>query len=454
MRSKRQLFGTDGIRGKANEWPMTPDQILKLALAVGHNFTRGCHRHTVVIGKDTRLSGYMIENALTAGFIAMGMDVTLLGPLPTPAVAMLTRSLRADLGVMISASHNPFSDNGIKLFDPQGHKLPDAKEAAIEACLADNKFSLVTPTHLGKARRLDDAGGRYSEFVKATLPRDFRLEGLKIVVDCAHGAAYKVAPKILWELGAEVIPLGVSPNGININEDCGATALAAACRAVVDHKADLGIVLDGDGDRLIMIDAEGGVLDGDHLLAIIATCWQKSGELSNPVVVGTHMSNLGLERYLESKGITFIRSAVGDRYVIEAMRQHGGNIGGEQSGHIILSDYVVAGDGLLAALQVLRAARELGEELGCSKIGQLFTPVPQVIKSVRLNSDATMTQQKVREAFSLAEEQLATRRGSFLVRHSGTEPLIRIMGQGDDHQLLESVIDNVCSVLEEMDRIG
>jgi len=444
---KRHFFGTDGIRGKANQWPMTPDQILKLALAVGHHFTRGPHRHTVVIGKDTRLSGYMIENALTAGFIAMGMDVTLLGPLPTPAVAMLTRSLRADLGVMISASHNPFVDNGIKLFDPQGHKLSDTKEAAIETCLADNSFSLAAPLHLGKARRLEDAGGRYSEFVKATLPRDFRLEGLKIVVDCAHGAAYKVAPKVLWELGAEVIPLGVTPDGLNINEECGTTSLAAACRAVIEHKADLGLVLDGDGDRLIMIDAAGTILDGDQLLALIATCWQKSGLLPQPFVVGTHMSNLGLDRYLAGKGITLIRSAVGDRYVIEAMQQHGSNIGGEQSGHIVLSDYVITGDGLLAALQVLRAAHELG----MNKICRLFTPVPQVLKSVRLNTETALTHQKVKEAFSQAEEQLTTR-GSFLVRRSGTEPLVRIMGQADDTQVLEAVINNVVNVLEEVDR--
>lgn len=444
---KRHFFGTDGIRGKANQWPMTPDQILKLALAVGHHFTRGPHRHTVVIGKDTRLSGYMIENALTAGFIAMGMDVTLLGPLPTPAVAMLTRSLRADLGVMISASHNPFADNGIKLFGPQGHKLSDTKEADIEASLAENSFSLVAPLHLGKARRLEDAGGRYSEFVKATLPRDFRLEGLKIVVDCAHGAAYKVAPKVLWELGAEVIPLGIAPDGLNINEECGTTSVAAACQAVIEHKADLGIVVDGDGDRLVMIDAAGNVLDGDQLLALIATCWQKSGILSQPVVVGTHMSNLGLERYLEDKGITLVRSAVGDRYVIEAMQQHGSNIGGEQSGHIVLSDYVITGDGLLAALQVLRAARELGMR----KIHRLFTPVPQVLKSVRLNTDTILTHQKVKEAFSQAEEQLTTR-GSFLVRRSGTEPLVRVMGQADDRQILETVINNVVNVLEEVDR--
>jgi phosphoglucosamine mutase len=348
---------------------------------------------------------------------------------------------------MISASHNPFSDNGIKLFDPQGHKLSDTKEAAIEMCLADNGFSLTTPTHLGKARRLDDAGGRYSEFVKATLPRDFRLEGLKIVVDCAHGAAYKVAPKILWELGAEVVSFGIAPNGLNINENCGTTSLATACRAVVEYQADLGIVLDGDGDRLIMIDATGHILDGDQLLALIATCWQQSGLLAQPFVVGTHMSNLGLERYLENKGITLIRSAVGDRYVIEAMQQHGSNIGGEQSGHIILSDYVIAGDGLLAALQVLRAARELSD----GRIRSLFTPVPQILKSVRLTAETTLAHQKVKEAFSQAEERLAER-GSFLVRRSGTEPLVRIMGQSDDNQVLETVINNVVTVLEETDR--
>jgi phosphoglucosamine mutase len=451
--NSRQLFGTDGIRGKANQWPMTPEQILKLALAVGHNFTRGDHRHTVVIGKDTRLSGYMIENALTAGFIAMGMDVTLLGPLPTPAVAMLTHSLRADLGVMISASHNPFADNGIKLFDPQGNKLPDAKEAAIEASLANDIFSLVAPINLGKARRLDDAGGRYNEFVKATLPRDFRLEGLKIVIDCAHGASYKVAPKVLWELGAEVVPLGVTPDGININEGCGATALAAARHDVLYHGADLGIVLDGDGDRLIMIDAAGDVLDGDHLLAIIATYWQKSGLLAQPIVVGTYMSNLGLDRYLESKDINLVRSAVGDRYVLGAMQQHGSNIGGEQSGHIILSDYAMAGDGLLVALQVLRAVRELGDEFRNGKLRQLFTPMPQIIKSIRLNNQATMKDPMVCEAFAQAEQQLTARNGSFLVRRSGTEQLVRIMGQCDDKPLLESLINRVCTLLEETDVI-
>lgn len=446
---KRHLFGTDGIRGRSNQEPMVPESILKLALAVAHQFIQGQHRHTVIIGKDTRLSGYMVENALTAGFVAMGMDVTLLGPLPTPAVAMLTRSLRADLGVMISASHNPYTDNGIKLFDHLGNKLSDTQELAIETCLTQRTYTLAEPAHLGKARRLDDATGRYIEFIKATLPRDFRLDGLKIVVDCANGAAYKVAPQVLWELGAEVVALGVDPQGNNINDQCGTTALAAAQRAVIEHKADIGIVLDGDADRLIMIDAKGAPLDGDQILALIATCWKQSGQLTQPMVVATQMSNLGFERYLADKGLTLIRTAVGDRYVIEAMQKHGCNLGGEQSGHLILSDYVTTGDGLLSALQALRASREL---FG-GKILPLFTPVPQVLKNLRLHSYTTLTHQRVQDALSLAEQQLATS-GSLLVRRSGTEPMVRIMAQGDDMQELESVISNVIRAIEQEDDVG
>lgn len=443
---KRDLFGTDGIRGRSNCGPMAPSAILKLALAVGHQFIHGQHRHTVIIGKDTRLSGYMVENALTAGFVAMGMDVILLGPIPTPAVAMLTRSLRADLGVMISASHNPYTDNGIKLFNHQGNKLSDAQELTIETCLSQESYILAEPSHLGKARRLDDAAGRYIEFIKSTLPRDFRLDGLKIVVDCANGAAYKVAPQVLWELGAEVITVGVDPQGNNINEQCGTTALAAAQRVVIEQQADIGIVLDGDADRLIMIDAKGDPLDGDQILALIATCWQQSGQLAQPMVISTQMSNLGFERYLSQKGLSLIRTAVGDRYVIEAMQDRGCNLGGEQSGHLILSDYVTTGDGLLSALQALRASREL---LG-GRIQPLFTPVPQVLKNLRLHSYTTLTHQRVKDALALAEHQLAEN-GTLLVRRSGTEPIVRVMAQGDDRQKLESVISNVIDAIEKAD---
>lgn len=442
--NKRKYFGTDGVRGRANEWPMTPDFVLKFAQAIAAHFTRGDHRHSVVIGKDTRLSGYMIENALTAGFVSMGMDVMLVGPMPTPAIAMLTRSLRADVGVMISASHNPYTDNGIKLFDHLGNKLSDQQESEIERRL---ESALPLPSSFGKARRLEDAAGRYIEYVKSTLPRDFRLDGLKIVVDCAHGAAYKVAPRVLWELGAEIIPLGVAPNGTNINDQCGATAVALAQRTVLESKADLGIVLDGDADRLIMIDAEGGILDGDQLIALIATCWQKSGQLKNRCVVTTQMSNLGFERYLNSLGLDLVRTAVGDRYVTEAMQAHQSNLGGEQSGHIVLDDFVTTGDGLLSALHVLRAV----QDVGLSRLAPVFEPVPQVLKSIRLNAHSALDHAQVMAVIAQAKDTLADQ-GSLLIRRSGTEPVVRVMAQGDDLSTLENVVDTVIETIQNVDQ--
>src|SRR5690348_2427396 len=381
MTRNRHLFGTDGIRGTANTDPMTAETALRLGQAAGLLFTRGSHRHLVVIGKDTRLSGYMLEPALTAGFIGAGMDVKLVGPLPTPAIAMLTRSLRADLGVMISASHNPFEDNGIKLFGADGYKLSDEIEAAIEGELERTAEHRVAPHALGRAKRLDDAGGRYIEFVKGSFPKRLRLDGLKVVIDCAHGAAYKVAPTVLWELGAEVIPLGVSPDGLNINRDSGTMATQAMQRAVVEHGADLGIALDGDADRLLIADEGGRILDGDQLMALIALQWDRAQRLDGGGVVATVMSNLGLERHLAQHRITMHRTAVGDRYVVEAMRRLGSNLGGEQSGHIILGDHSTTGDGLMVALQVLAAIVETNAP--ASRVCNIFTPVPQLLKNVR-----------------------------------------------------------------------
>jgi len=370
----RQLFGTDGIRGKANSEPMTPETALRVAMAAGQVLRRGDHRHLVVIGKDTRLSGYMIEPALTAGFIARGMDVVLVGPLPTPAVAMLTRSLRADLGVVVSASHNPYEDNGIKLFGADGYKLSDEIETEIEALVVSGAIDRVAPGELGRAKRLDDAGGRYIEFVKASFPKGLRLDGLKIALDCAHGAAYKVAPTVLWELGAEVVPLGVAPDGFNINKDCGTTSTEAMRHAVTAHGADLGIALDGDADRLLIADERGELLDGDQLMALIAGRWQRAGRLGGGCVVGTVMSNLGLERHLKGLGLELARAPVGDRYVVEEMRKRGCNLGGEQSGHIILGEHSTTGDGLIAALQVLAAIVETGAP--ASHVCGVFEPVP------------------------------------------------------------------------------
>src|SRR5215472_13026443 len=439
----RKLFGTDGIRGTANSEPMTADTALKVAMAAGQVLRRGDHRHLVVIGKDTRLSGYMIEPALTAGFIARGMDVVLVGPLPTPAIAMLTRSLRADLGVMISASHNPFEDNGIKLFGADGYKLSDEIEAAIEAQLDDTN-GRVPPHELGRAKRLDDAGGRYIEFVKGSFPKRLRLDGLKVVIDCAHGAAYKVAPTVLWELGAEVITLGVSPDGLNINRDSGTMATQAMQRAVVEHGADLGIALDGDADRLLVADEGGRILDGDQLMALIALKWHEAKSLDGGGVVATVMSNLGLERHLAQRGITLHRTAVGDRYVVEAMRRLGSNLGGEQSGHIILGDYSTTGDGLMVALQVLAAIVETGAP--ASRVCNIFAPVPQLLKNVRFAGGAPLETMAVKKAISAGERRLG-KKGRLVVRKSGTEPLIRIMAEGEDERLVATIVDEIAAAV-------
>ncbi len=442
----RKLFGTDGLRGTANREPITARTALELALAAGAQFRRGDHRHRVVIGKDTRLSGYMLEPALTAGFISMGMDVILLGPLPTPAVAVLTRSLRADLGVVISASHNPYQDNGIKLFGPDGYKLSDEVEAAIETKMAAKNGALAEAAELGRARRLDDARGRYIEFVKNTFPKGLTLDGLKIVVDCAHGAAYRVAPTVLWELGAEVIPIGVEPDGLNINRDSGATAPAAMCRTVLEHGADLGIALDGDADRLILADEKGQVLDGDQLMALVARSWSAAGRLAGGAVVATVMSNLGLERFLDGLGLGLHRTPVGDRYVVERMRAGGFNVGGEQSGHIILSDYVTTGDGLIAALQALAVL--VAAERPASESSRLFQPLPQRLRSLRIVDGARpMEASAVKDAIRAGEAALG-RGGRLLIRKSGTEPVIRVMAEGEDEALVLRVVDEIAKAIE------
>jgi phosphoglucosamine mutase len=442
----RRLFGTDGIRGTANQPPMTAEMVLRLGLAAGRHFTRGDHRHRVVIGKDTRLSGYMLEPALTAGFIAMGMDVTLLGPLPTPGVAMLTRSLRADLGVMISASHNPYQDNGIKLFGPDGYKLSDEIELAIEEGMrGPSDEDLASPDQLGRAVRLEGARGRYMEALKASLPRGMSLEGLKIVVDCANGASYGVAPKLLWELGAEVIELGSNPNGFNINVRCGSTAPEAMCAAVLEHRADLGIALDGDGDRIVLADERGELIDGDQMLALLAQSWQVRGVLGGDGVIATTMSNLGLERYLEGRGLRLYRTQVGDRYVVEHMRRTGHNLGGEQSGHIIMTDFATTGDGLLAALQVLAAMGAQDQPL--SSFGRVFTPLPQRLRNCRLNGGRPLEEPSVQRCIEAAQLRLGGR-GRLLVRPSGTEPLVRIMVEADDEVLLERVLSEVGDAIE------
>jgi len=437
--TQRKLFGTDGIRGKANSEPMTAETALKVAMAAAAHFKRGDHRHRVVIGKDTRLSGYMLEPALTAGFIAMGMDVKLVGPLPTPAVAMLTRSLRADMGVMISASHNPYQDNGIKLFGPDGYKLSDAMELEIESRIgSDMGPDLAAAEDLGRAERLEDAPGRYIEHVKATFPRGRSLEGLKIVVDCAHGAAYHVAPKVFRELGAGVIAIADRPDGFNINKACGATAIEAMKAEVIAQKADMGLALDGDADRLIMCDEHGVNLDGDQLMGLIARAWHAHGRLMGDSLVATVMSNLGLERFMEELGLKLRRTPVGDRYVLETMRRHSCNIGGEQSGHIILSDYSTTGDGLIAALQVLAALQEDGRP--ASQAARVFTPLPQLLRNVRYQAgEAPLDMAEVKAAIEKAEQDLKGK-GRLLIRKSGTEPLIRVMAEGEtEQQIAESV---------------
>lgn len=442
----RKLFGTDGIRGTANTDPMTAEIALKVGMAAGKLFTRGDHRHTVVIGKDTRLSGYMLEPALAAGFTGMGMDVIMVGPMPTPAVAMLTRSLRADLGVMISASHNPYHDNGIKLFGPDGYKLSDETEAEIELMVeAGASSALASADHLGRAKRLDDAEGRYIEFAKRTLPRGMRLDGLKIVIDCAHGAAYKVAPAALWELGADVVKLGVQPDGFNINEGCGSTDTDLMCRTVVETGADLGIALDGDADRVLVSDETGTLLDGDQLMALIADSWRRAGRLRGGGIVGTVMSNLGLELFLRQIGLSLIRTQVGDRYVVEHMRAHDFNVGGEQSGHIILHDYNSTGDGLIAALEVLTTI--VRAEKPASEVGRIFTPLPQLLRNVRFSGAPPLESEPVKNAVKAGEDRLG-KSGRLLIRKSGTEPVIRVMAEGEDELLIAEVVDEICHAVE------
>jgi phosphoglucosamine mutase len=441
----RKYFGTDGVRGKANEPPITPQTVLCLAMAAAERFRRGDHRHIAVIGKDTRLSGYMLEPALTAGFISMGMDVVLVGPMPTPAVAMLTRSMRADLGVVISASHNPYEDNGIKLFGPDGYKLSDQAEAEIEALMENGSFTLAPSAGLGRARRMDDAPGRYIEFVKQTFPRGMRLDGLKVVIDCAHGAAYKVAPTVFWELGAEVVPVGVSPNGLNINQKCGATDPSMMCEQVVAHGADIGIALDGDADRLIIADENGRRLDGDQLMALIAGNWHGQGRLRGGGVVATVMSNLGFERYLGSIGLAMVRTPVGDRYVVEHMVRHQFNVGGEQSGHIILNDYVTTGDALIAALQVLAVVAE--KQKPVSEVCRVFNPVPQLLRNVRINGGFPLEDDSVKCAIRDAEAELG-KSGRLVIRPSGTEPVIRVMAEGDDPAMVDTVVDSLVGAIE------
>jgi len=440
----RKLFGTDGIRGTANSEPMTPETALKVAIAVGECFHNGAHKHLVVIGKDTRLSGYMLEPALTAGFVTMGMDVVLVGPLPTPAVAMLTRSLRADLGVVLSASHNPYGDNGIKLFGRDGYKLSDELEQKIEACLDKGPRRRASPAELGRVKRLEDAGGRYIEFVKQSFPRGLRLDGLRIVVDCAHGAGYKVAPTVFWELGAEVFSLGVSPDGLNINRECGALAPEQMRREVLARRADIGIALDGDADRLIVADERGIILDGDQLMALIATGLTKSSRLAGGALVTTIMSNLGLERFLLGQGIGLHRTWVGDRYVVEKMRALGCNLGGEQSGHIILSDYATTGDGLIAALQVLASIVETGKR--ASEVCRLFAPVPQLINSVRFGNGDPLESPAVKRVIGDGKDRLGSE-GRLVVRKSGTEPVIRVMAEGEDEELVAEVVDEICEAI-------
>lgn len=444
---KRKIFGTDGVRGKANTYPMTPDVLMRLAIAAGQHFIRGDHRHRVVIGKDTRLSGYMIEPALTAGFISVGMHVMLVGPMPTPAVAMLTGSLRADLGVMISASHNPFEDNGIKFFGPDGYKLSDEVEHLIEEqALADTWTNLAEPQALGRARRLEDAPGRYVEFVKSTFPKNIRLDGLKIVIDCANGAAYHIAPPVLWELGAEIIPVAVTPNGININQECGATDVELMRRTVLEQGADLGIALDGDADRVVLVDETGRVIDGDNILALIAKSWQSTGHLCGDGIVGTVMSNMGMEKYLTDLGLNLYRTPVGDRYVSATMRERGLNLGGEQSGHIILSDYATTGDGLIAALQVLAVIVETGKP--ASEVCNLFEPYPQILKNIQFEGGNPLDSADVQDYLSKLQTKHKDS-ARILVRKSGTEPLIRIMAEGENPHILDQLIDEIIEVIKQ-----
>lgn len=442
----RRYFGTDGIRGQANRAPMTSEIALKAGMAAGHVFSRnGSHRHRVVIGKDTRLSGYMIESALLSGFTAVGMDVFLLGPMPTPAVAMLTRSMRADLGVMISASHNPYEDNGIKFFDPDGYKLSDETEAEIERLIeAPSDNLLAASERIGRATRIESAQDRYIEFAKRTLPKNLRLDGLRIVVDCANGAAYKVAPEALWELGAEVVRIGVEPNGRNINLKCGSTAPEALADKVREVRADIGIALDGDADRVVIVDEKAQIVDGDQIMAVIAESWQRRGRLAGGGVVATVMSNLGLERYLSGIGLSLARTAVGDRYVVEHMRKHGFNVGGEQSGHIVLSDFTTTGDGLVCAMQVLATVVSTGRPV--SEVCKRFDPLPQLLKNVRYSSGRPLEDARVQAAIAGAKERLGTS-GRIVIRPSGTEPVIRVMAEGDDESLVSAIVGDICDAV-------
>ncbi len=440
----RKYFGTDGIRGRANG-KITPELALKVGQAAGLVFQRGEHRHRVLIGKDTRLSGYMIEYALVAGFTSIGMDVMITGPIPTPGMAMLTRSMRCDIGVMISASHNAYEDNGIKLFGPDGYKLSDSVELAIEELLdKDLSNRLAGSRQIGRARRIDDAQARYIEFAKRTLPRNLELDGLRIVIDCANGAGYKVAPQALWELGAEVIPMGVDPDGFNINRDLGSTAPSALQQKVRELRADIGIALDGDADRVILVDEKGQVVDGDQLMAVITESWHQDGRLAKPGLVATIMSNLGLERHLEGLGLSLARTAVGDRYVLEHMREHGFNVGGEQSGHIILSDYSTTGDGLIAALQVLAVVQKEGRPV--SEICRRFEPLPQILKNVKTSGGQPLKDEGVSAAIDKIRASLG-KGGRLVIRPSGTEPVIRVMAEGDDRDLVARVVDDVCAVI-------
>ena len=434
------LFGTDGVRGQANTWPMTAEVALRLGAAAGRHFSRDKQEHRVVIGKDTRLSGYMIETALTAGFTSTGMNVFVLGPVPTPAIGYLTHSLRADVGVMISASHNPASDNGIKFFGPDGFKLSDDDERSIQGLL-EQGVPPVAPESIGRARRLEDARGRYVEYAKTTFPQRKRLDGLRIVLDCANGAAYRTAPAVLWELGAEVISIGVSPDGFNINDECGSTHPQTAARKVCECRADIGICLDGDADRVILIDEKGHVIDGDQIMGLIASHWSREGRLQGNTLVATVMSNLGLERFLASKGIGLERTAVGDRHVVEAMRAKGCNLGGEQSGHIVMTDYATTGDGVIGALQFLAAMVETGKK--ASQLGRVFEMVPQKLINVRYARDkAPLESSEVQQAIATGEASLGST-GRLLIRKSGTEPLIRVMGEAEDLGLLTQVLDKI-----------
>ena len=437
----RKLFGTDGVRGRANTYPMTAEMALKLGAAAGRFFRRdGADGHRVVIGKDTRLSGYMLENALTAGLTSTGMNVLLLGPVPTPAVGFLTRSMRADLGVMISASHNPHQDNGIKFFGPDGFKLSDAAELEIEE-LVGGEIIPAKPENIGRAKRIDDALGRYQEYAKTTFPAGLRLDGLKVVIDCANGAAYKAAPQVLWELGAEVIPVGVAPNGKNINDRCGSTYTQTAAEAVVAHGAHVGISLDGDADRVMILDEFGQVADGDQIMALLAGRWADEGRLRGGTLVATVMSNLGLERFMSARGLRLERTAVGDRYVVEAMRRGGFNLGGEQSGHIVMTDYATTGDGLIAGLQFLSEMARTGQP--ASALVRQFETVPQMLKNVRFSAGAEpLKVEKVQAAIRANEVRIAGK-GRILIRKSGTEPLIRVMAECEDADLLADVVDTI-----------